>query len=491
MVVTDTAKNTFSVNSSNSATLDQDIGEQNLLKLTVASPAVNAATAPALAFTVAGLDAENSGAVTFTHRNGKMVQVSVKGTQTNYTVDLSSLADGAITSSLTVNPDTAGNTFKPVAGTALTLTQINEWTNSGGADWAKSLSNWTTWNNAHALPTGTIDAYIDATHVNASSPYKVAINSSSDTAYALVLNDPLATIADNSGGTLTLLGAGGQSNPANANGALTITAGTFNLAGGVLNSGAISIGPGGTLNVSANSTLSQAVSGSGAITIQNGATAINTFSGTLNDSGPITNKGTITVSGAATLAGTISGNGSFSLSNGGSLELVGADSQNVTFTGTTGTLKLDHSLTAPFTGQLSGLSTVTDVVDLADLTWIPGKTTVTPKPGNKLLVSNGTNSVTLNLASGNSSSWSVSPDSGSGTLVADPPVSGSFHENDVSGLRLAGSALAHPPDSRVVWAVHCIKLRLAERRPRHDTDHRSASGPATSSISSACILAHV
>ena len=44
-----------------------------------------------------------------------MVQVSVTAGQTDYAVDLSTLTDGAIASSLQVNPDSAGNSFTPVA----------------------------------------------------------------------------------------------------------------------------------------------------------------------------------------------------------------------------------------------------------------------------------------------------------------------------------------------------------------------------------------
>jgi hypothetical protein len=460
MGVTDTAKNTFSVNSSNSATLDQDTGEQKLLKLTVASPAVNAATAPALAFTVAGLDAEDTGTVTFTDTNGKMVQVSVKGTQTNYTADLSSLADGAIISSLTVNPDTAGNSFNPVSGIPATLTQIDHWNNTAGGDWAKTSLNWTTW-NGQAFPTGTIGAYIDA-----SGTYKVAITTSgptAPTAYALVVNDigGTATVSDMSGGTLSLWGPGGSTNP---NGKLTVTSGVFTLAGGMLNSGAISILPaaggnvGGTLNISAsyvllpqsitdngslnigaNVTFAGAINGSGAINVQKGTMA--TFSGALSGSETITNKGSVTISGNATLSGAISGNGQFFLSNGGSLEFVGADSENVTFNSATGTLKIDNSTTpgGAFTGQLAGLSTQgTNFVDLADLTWNPnpGKMTwsyATTKSGSTLTVSNGTKTVNLNLATANYASFKLSQDSGTGTLIADPPVIGSLTPNPDGG----------------------------------------------------------
>ena len=83
-VATDVAGNSFlPVAASNSATLDQDKGEQAALKLTVTTTAISPATAPAVPFTVGGLDAEDSARVTFTDANGKSVQVNVNGGQTS------------------------------------------------------------------------------------------------------------------------------------------------------------------------------------------------------------------------------------------------------------------------------------------------------------------------------------------------------------------------------------------------------------------------
>ena len=74
-------------------------------------------------FTIAGLDLEDTGAVTFTDANGKTVQVDVDGAQTNYVADLSALADGSIQSSLAVNTDPAANSFTPVVGNVVSLDQ--------------------------------------------------------------------------------------------------------------------------------------------------------------------------------------------------------------------------------------------------------------------------------------------------------------------------------------------------------------------------------
>ena len=76
-----------------------------------------------VAFAIAGLGTEDTGTVTFTDANNKAVTVDVTGSQTSYTADLSGLADGAITSSLQVALDSAGNSFQPVAGNSVALDQ--------------------------------------------------------------------------------------------------------------------------------------------------------------------------------------------------------------------------------------------------------------------------------------------------------------------------------------------------------------------------------
>jgi autotransporter passenger strand-loop-strand repeat protein len=415
-------------------TLDQDLGEQAALKLTVGISAISAATASAVPFTVAGLDAEDTGTVTFTDVNKKTLKVNVTGGQTTYTVNLTSLADGAITSSLQVNPDLAGNNFAAVAGTTAALTQLDHWTNTSGGSWA-AVKNWTTWNGVHQAPTVVIDAVIDA-----SGTYAVGIGASA-TAYGLILNNAGATVNDKAGGSLILEGSGG----AIPNGAMTINAGTFNLSGGALNSGDITIGAGGTLQFSAGySAFSQAVadsgtllikgpnsvnltgdvSGSGAVDIQGKATA--TFSGAISGAETFT----VANSATAVIDGTDTGTGSFVLAGGGDLTFSSAISEGVTFlSGATGTLTLVHSLTNPFTGTLSGV-TKKNAVDLEDLTWTPGKMKATfsgNTSGGTLAITDGPSSVAIKLL-GNytSASWKLSNDGSGGTVVIDPPVTGSL-----------------------------------------------------------------
>jgi len=172
----------------------------------------------------------------------------------------------------------------------------DHWVNTLGGDWATA----TNWNQG--LPTATIDANVDAT-----GTYSVAITSNA-IADALLLNDAQATVTDNNG-SLSLAGAGGLANP---NGALIINAGTFRLNGGGLKAGAIFIGTGGTFLRSKGS-----------------YTGSNALSETINDNGSlIDNTRRRSPETSAEQARV---------------------SQNVTFaSGSAGTFKLDHSLTAPF-----------------------------------------------------------------------------------------------------------------------------------------------
>jgi hypothetical protein len=243
-------------------------------------------------------------------------------------------------------------------------------------------------------------------------------------------------VSDNTGGSLTL--AGGT-------GALTITQGTFTLAGGGLKAGSLFVDNGGNLLVSqsyagaralaetitdngaitiaksSNVAFAGTIGGSGAVHVQNSAIA--TFGGAVTGSETFT----ITDSANAVMSTAISGTGSFVLMRGGNLEFGAADSENVAFgSGATGTLKLDHSLTAPFTGRLSGL-TSNNAVDLVDLTWSKPSGMTATFAGNTisgtLTVSNGSQSVKLNLL-GNytQAAWDLSKDGSGGTLVVDPPV---------------------------------------------------------------------
>ena len=69
LTISDSAGNSQTVSGSDTLTLDRDIGEQAALKLTVISTDVGTAGETAVPFTIAGLDPDDTGTVTFT--NGK------------------------------------------------------------------------------------------------------------------------------------------------------------------------------------------------------------------------------------------------------------------------------------------------------------------------------------------------------------------------------------------------------------------------------------
>jgi hypothetical protein len=378
--------------------------------ITVNATTINAANGAAVPFTIAGLDADDTGTVTFTDANGKTVQVNVNGGQTSYTADVTSLADSAITSSLAVKPDAAGNTFVPVSGTTVTLTQLDHWTNASGGNWT-AASSWSTWNGTHAVPTATIDADFDA-----SGTYAVNITTA-DTAYALLLNDSGATVSDNSGGSLTLTGVGGAQTP---NGVLSINQGRFVLAGGGLRAGSISIGAGGTFLVTQGQYTGQnsipAVADNGSFTLANNANA--NIAGSVSGAGAFTvgDNANLTVSGADTVTG------SFTIGNNSILEFVAPETAKIILAGSNSLLKLDA--VSP-TGQISGLN-ANDKIDLAGLRWVQGSMTAKfsgNTSGGILTVSNGAQSEVINLA-GNymQSSWHLSADKTGGTFVVDPPA---------------------------------------------------------------------
>ena len=96
LTISDSAGNSQTVSGSDTLTLDQDIGEQTALKLTVTSTDVGTAGETAVPFTVAGLDPDDTGTVTFS--NGKksvMVTIAAgqvsAGSNNTATTGLSSL----------------------------------------------------------------------------------------------------------------------------------------------------------------------------------------------------------------------------------------------------------------------------------------------------------------------------------------------------------------------------------------------------------------
>ena len=125
LAATDTAGNSFSATSSNSATLDQDTNETPTLSFNdtlIGGPAGSGAESTAVHFTVGGLDpADDTAVITFTDINGKTVTDTVSANGET-TVNLSSLADGTVTAALAAT-DTAGNSFSAASSNSATLDQ--------------------------------------------------------------------------------------------------------------------------------------------------------------------------------------------------------------------------------------------------------------------------------------------------------------------------------------------------------------------------------
>jgi hypothetical protein len=140
-----------------------------------------------------------------------------------------------------------------------------------------------------------------------------------------------------------------------------------------------------------------------------------------NSAGSATTSSGVLSGGAA--AATVDGN--LTIGNGAELELNGASNANVTFTGTTGTLKLDQSLA--FAGHVSGL-TAADALDLSDIKY--GANTKATFSGNSnggiLAVTDGSNTAQVALSGDyTTSGWTLSSDGNGGTFVVDPPLTAS------------------------------------------------------------------
>jgi hypothetical protein len=96
--------------------IDNDSGEQAALTLTVnGSHPIDAATASAVSFTVAGLEPDDNGTVSFSDGSHAPVVIQIAGgAPSATTADLAGLNDGNITATLSLSADAAGNSFTPV-----------------------------------------------------------------------------------------------------------------------------------------------------------------------------------------------------------------------------------------------------------------------------------------------------------------------------------------------------------------------------------------
>ena len=167
----------------------------------------------------------------------------------------------------------------------------------------------------------------------------------------------------------------------------------------------------------------------GTNTFASGVNVINN-AGTINGQG---SAGTIQITaGSLDIVGAINGTVNLAIGNGATLELNGPGSagETVTFLGTQGTFKLDHSLTSPFIGQISNLSgtaLIHDNIDLLDLAWNgtgSANYVATTTTSGVLTVNDGNgHSEVFNLVNYNGTGlFTAQADGNGGTLVFDPPA---------------------------------------------------------------------
>jgi hypothetical protein len=117
---------------------------------------------------------------------------------------------------------------------------------------------------------------------------------------------------------------------------------------------------------------------------------------------------------------------------GATLELAGADSGSITFSGATGTLVLDHS--SSFTGKLINLTgngnpSSSDQIDLRDIAFGAGTTKYSyagNSSGGTLTISDAQGHIANLTLVGNytNSTFTLSADGHGGTLAIDPPKDG-------------------------------------------------------------------
>jgi len=166
----------------------------------------------------------------------------------------------------------------------------------------------------------------------------------------------------------------------------------------------------------------------GTNTFASGVNFINNH-GTINSQGSL---GSIQITaGSLDIVGTINGAVNLIIGNGATLELNGPGSagETVTFLGSQGTLKLDHSLTSPFVGQISNLTGTAlahDNIDLVDLAWSSAASAQyasASATSGTLTVSDGNgHTEVFNLVNYSGAGiFFVQSDGQGGTLVFDPP----------------------------------------------------------------------
>jgi hypothetical protein len=144
-----------------------------------------------------------------------------------------------------------------------------------------------------------------------------------------------------------------------------------------------------------------------------------------------TNNGTLeATNGTLEVDQSVTGTGSNIINAAGLIQFRGADSQNLTFTGTTGELDLLHSLTSDsqhYAGSISSSGPTLasgDIIILEDMSFVDGKTGATYDTNTHVLtVSNGTVSADISILGSYSANSFVATPTAQGTVeIHDPPL---------------------------------------------------------------------
>ena len=211
----------------------------------------------------------------------------------------------------------------------------------------------------------------------------------------------------------------------------------------------------------------------GASAVPNSGTLEATNNGTLFVASNVTNTGhLIANNGSEIFAGAVSGNGTATIQGAGSIEFGSTTTANITFAaGADGTVTFDDA--SSLTGKLSVTGfTLGDTIDLADINYGSSGPTLTFTK-SVLTVSDGTDVAKLNMV-GNFTlaSFNAAPDGSGGTLITDPPVSGSAPATSPPGLDQlvqatasfspTGSALTASPFNQTTTEVMQLSNHLAQ-----------------------------
>jgi len=204
----------------------------------------------------------------------------------------------------------------------------------------------------------------------------------------------------------------------------------------------------GTVNVAG----SYEKTGGGTTAISTALTNTGTIdakAGTLDLAGSVTNSGTLKAEGGGTLlvAGNVTGSGAVIVDSNGIVEFggnVGAG-QTITFSGSSGTLKIDHP--AGFAGTITGFSGATDAIDLVGINHNSAQFAQSFNAATGILtVTDGTNTANLHF-SGPTFGFSAATDgAGTGTVIRPANVYTVHNAAELNAALLAvsqgGSAAA-------------------------------------------------